>query len=243
MSTIDKALDALFLLAERREPQRLTDIAGALALPRSSVHRLLQPLVARGLAEQDAQGRYRTGLALVALGLGAAEGEPLALAAKPVLEREAADLGETFFLVVARGGRLVVTEKAEGSGFLRAAPRLGTTVPVHATAVGQLFLAFAPDAVEAGELTRYTAGTPRSKRALEAAVDEARRQRWALNDEAWQAGLSVVAAPILAGERLLGCVALAMVSPRFHALGRATAVRRVRHAAEGIELRLEGNVP
>ena len=111
-----------------------------------------------GLLERDAHGRYQAGLGLMTLGLACARREPIAHAAQPVLEAAAHELGETFFLVVARGGRLVVLEKAEGDGFLRAAPRLGSSVPVHATAVGKLYLAHAPDAVELEALPRYTPG-------------------------------------------------------------------------------------
>ena len=36
-------------------------------------------------------------------------------------------------------------DKCEGGAFLRVAPTIGSEVPVHATAVGKLHLAFAPD--------------------------------------------------------------------------------------------------
>lgn len=243
MSTIDKALDALFLLSERPQALRLADLARELDMPRSSAHRILAPLVKRGLAEQDSNGRYRAGFALMALGLNVASREPLATAAKPVLESAAAELGETFFLVVARAGRLVVLEKAEGNGFLRAAPRLGADVPVHATAVGKLYLAFAPELVTVDELTRYTPATLRNRKALNAEVERVRAQGWATNLEEWQAGLAVAAAPIMSQGRLQGAVALATVTARFTAIGTPTAMRRVVHAAEGIALRIEGRCP
>ncbi len=243
MSTIDKALDALFLLSERPQALRLADLARELGMPRSSAHRILAPLVKRGLAEQDSNGRYRAGFALMALGLNVASREPLATAAKPVLESAAAELGETFFLVVARAGRLVVLEKAEGNGFLRAAPRLGADVPVHATAVGKLYLAFAPELVSVDELTRYTPATLRNRKALNAEVERVRAQGWATNLEEWQAGLAVAAAPIMSQGRLQGAVALATVTARFTAIGTPTAMRRVVHAAEGIALRIEGRCP
>ena len=197
----------------------------------------------RGLAEQDSDGRYRAGFALMALGLNVASREPLATAAKPVLESAAAELGETFFLVVARAGRLVVLEKAEGNGFLRAAPRLGADVPVHATAVGKLYLAFAPELVSVDELTRYTPATLRNRKVLNAEVERVRAQGWATNLEEWQAGLAVAAAPIMSQGRLQGAVALATVTARFTAIGTAIATRRVVHAAEGIALRIEGRCP
>ncbi|MSR12964.1 MAG: IclR family transcriptional regulator [Gammaproteobacteria bacterium] len=181
MSTIDKALDTLFLLSERGGAMRLADLARALGMPRSSAHRILAPLVKRGLAEQDADGRYRAGFALMALGLNVASREPLALAAKPVLELAAADLGETFFLVVARAGASVVLEKAEGSRFLRAAPRLGAIVPVHATAAGKLYLAYAPEQVKLAELDRFTPRTIRAQKTLALEVERVRAQ--GLGDE------------------------------------------------------------
>lgn len=240
MTAIDKALDALLLLGRSAEALRLRDVAARLGLPRSSTHRVLTPLVRRGLAEQDQEGRYRVGYAVLGLGLGVARRDALCAVAQDVLEAAAAELGETFFLVVARGGRLVVMAKAEGNGFLRAAPQLGTEVPVHATAAGKLYLAHAPERVEEGPLQRYTARTLRARRALDDDVARARSQGYASNLEEWQAGLCVVAAPILAGSDLAGVVALAMVAARFEAIGITTASRRVRHAAEGIALRLEG---
>ena len=60
---------------------------------------------------------------------------------------EAEELGETFFVVAPRAGEIAVLDKVEGTGVLRAAPRVGSTVPVHATAGGKLCLSFAPDEV------------------------------------------------------------------------------------------------
>ena len=74
----------------------------------------------RGLVERDASGRYRPGMGLVALGLGALGREPVVAAARPLLEADAAELGETVFLVGARAGRLIVLDKgrvvSDGTG-------------------------------------------------------------------------------------------------------------------------------
>jgi DNA-binding IclR family transcriptional regulator len=174
-ATVDKALDLLFRLHEESSPMGVTALGLALGVPKSSAHRLLASLCRRGLVEQDDRGRYRPGIGLVALGLGALEREPLVAAARPVLEAEALALGETVFLVVARAGRLVVLDKAEGTGFLRAAPRVGSEVPLHATAVGKLFLALDPAAVKRppGDPERFTEHTLRGL-ALDRAVALAR---------------------------------------------------------------------
>jgi DNA-binding IclR family transcriptional regulator len=104
---------------------------------------------------------------LLGLALGTLDREPLVAAARPVLERHAQALGETFFLVVARGGTLLVLDKAEGTGLLRVSPRVGSAVPVHASAVGKLYLAHAPELVALEpKLTRFTARTIVSPRKL-----------------------------------------------------------------------------
>jgi len=242
--TVDKAIDVLFHLHRASGPRGLTEVATALRLPKSSTHRLLASLRRRGLVEQDERGSYRPGTGLIALGLGAQQREPAVVAARPVLERAAREVGETFFLVVARGGELLVLDKAEGTGVLRAAPRVGSRVPVHATAVGKLYLAFAPDEVDFDprRARAFTAATLTDARALEAAVDEARRSGRALNRDEWVAGLSVLAAAVRAGGRLHACIALAAPTRRLDELGVAAMSARVCDAAALVAARLRGEV-
>ena len=174
--------------------------------------------------------------------LGALESEPIVVAARPVLEEEARALGETFFLVAARAGRLVVLDKAEGTGFLRAAPRVGSSVPVHATAVGKLFLAFGGDAITAPAepFERFSENTCTRAHELASDVERARRRGFAENREEWIPGLSVLAAPVRAGDRMLGAVAMAASSHHFLALGAEEIAQRALAAAERIAARLEG---
>jgi DNA-binding IclR family transcriptional regulator len=241
VSTIEKAVDVLFHLHEGREPRGVTEIGRALGIPKSSAHRLLAALGRRQLVERDEHGRYRTGIGLVALGLAVIEREPIVLAARPVLDAEAAELGETVFLVGARSGRLVVLDKAEGTGFLRAAPRIGAAVPVHATGVGKLFLAFGDGSVAApAELERFTPRTAGDARALQREVDGARRHGFAENREEWIPGLSALAAPVLAGGRMVGAIAVAAPTPRLEGLGRGAVGERIRAAAGKVAARLEG---
>jgi DNA-binding IclR family transcriptional regulator len=242
LGTVEKAVEVLFHLHGESSPQGVTAIGRALGLPKSSAHRLLAALGRRGLVERDEGGRYRTGIGLVALGLGVLESEPIVVAARPVLEEAAQALGETFFLVAARAGRLVVLDKAEGTGFLRAAPRVGSSVPVHATAVGKLFLAFGGDAITAPAepFERFSENTCTRAHELASDVERARRRGFAENREEWIPGLSVLAAPVRAGDRMLGAVAMAASSHHFLVLGAEEIAQRALAAAERIAARLEG---
>jgi IclR family acetate operon transcriptional repressor len=241
-ATVDKALDVLFHLHAQATPQGVSAIARALGLPKSSAHRLLSALGRRGLVERTEASLYRPGFALIALGLGVLASEPVVAAARPVLEEHAREVGETHFLVAARAGELVVLDKVEGTGFLRAAPRVGAVVPAHATAVGKLYSAFAPEALDAEEqpLAAFTPRTLCDPRAFDAEVRRARRRGFAANREEWIPGLSVLAAPIRPGGRMAGAVAVAAATPRLEALGVPALAERLRAAGERIAARLEG---
>jgi DNA-binding IclR family transcriptional regulator len=242
---VEKALDVLFHL-HGAGASGVSAIARALALPKSTTHRLLASLGRRGLVERDEQGRYRPGLRLVALGLGVLDREPVVAAARPELEAEARASGETLFLAAARGGRIVVLDKVEGTGFLRASPRVGEEVPVAVTATGRLHLAFAAESVAAAAAQSTPKGVE-ARQVLAREVARARRRGWAQNREEWLPGLAVVAAPILvrgaagAGpERLAAVVALAAPTVRLPAAHAERVARRVVAAARRIGATLEG---
>ena len=241
--TVEKAVDILFHLHGSSESRGVTAIAADLGLAKSSTHRLLTTLLRRGLVERDERGRYRPGIGLVALGLGALEREPVVVAARSVLEEEAESLGETFFLVGLRAQEIVVLDKVEGTGFLRAAPRVGSAVPVHATAVGKLYLAFASGLLSfpGGTLEAFTSRTAVDVGSLRAAVAETKLRRWASNRDEWIPGLSVLAAPVLSDERMMAAVALAMPSARLEEFGEEVLARRIVAAGLRIASRLEGS--
>jgi DNA-binding IclR family transcriptional regulator len=244
-TAIDKALDVLFHLHASPLALGVSELGRSLDLPRSSAHRLLSSLKRRALVEQDAAGRYRPGIGLIALAAGVLERDPLVTAARPVLEAHAESLGDTFFLVAARAGRLTVLDKAEGTGVLRVSPRLGSSVPVHATAVGKLYLAYAPEQLTPiePERERFTENTVPDDDALRAEVQVARERGYATNRQEWQQGLYVVAAPILAGGgRMHGSVCAALPTTRMEQLSEHDVAERVVAAARTVSQRLQGVV-
>lgn len=239
LTTVEKAVDILFHLHASPEPQGVTAIGRSLGLPKSSAHRLLAALGRRGLVDRSERGRYRPGAALIALGLGALAREPLVELAREVLAATASQLGETLFLVAARCRELVVIDKAEGTGFLRVSPRVGESVPLHATAVGKLYLAFAPESVDLErEPTAFTQRTTTGPAELAAEVASVRRRGFATNDQEWLPGLGVVAAPVFSRDRLVAAVALGAAAARLAEIGSREVTSQVLAAAARIEARL-----
>jgi DNA-binding IclR family transcriptional regulator len=240
-ATVGKALDVLFHLHEAEEPLGLSEIGRALGVPKSSCHRLLASLVNREIVERDEAGRYRPGLALLSLGFGVQNRDPVVSAARSALIEEANALGETVFVVGLRHGRLRVLDKIEGRGFLRAAPAVGDLLPSDVTAAGKLYQVYG----EAAEVD--AAFEPGSQAALNGAeAAELQRRGYAVNRDAWIDGLSVLGVPIWqqAGpgqRRMVATLALAAASTRFDVLGEGVIAGRLIAAAERIAERLGMN--
>ncbi|MDJ0787252.1 MAG: IclR family transcriptional regulator [Myxococcota bacterium] len=241
-TSIDRALALLFVLHESREALGVTQVARAAGMPKSSAHRLLAALSRRGLVEQDESGRYAPGFALVALGLGAQGRDAIARVTRPALFELAEGLGETVFLCAPRGGHLVVVDKVEGAGFLRAAPDVGTRIPTHATAVGQLFLALRPEAVPLGSepFESFGPATPRSRAELEPRLSAIRVARRAESRGGWIPGLWVMAAPIHQASEMCGAVAVAAPEARVAALSPLRVADALGAAVARIDARLAG---
>jgi DNA-binding IclR family transcriptional regulator len=242
--TVEKALELLFHLHAVAKPCGVSDLARQLSMPKSSVHRLLNSLSTRALIEQDEDGRYKPGVGLVALGLGVIEREPVVTAARPVLEQSSRELGETLFVVAARAGRLIVLDKVEGTGVLRAAPSVGSTLPVHATAAGKLYLAHAPELVETppDALQTFTERTNRTARKLQREVALAKQDGYAFNREEWVQGLCVVGAPIMDDGPLRGVIVAAIPTQRFDALGMEMLGQTLASAGRRVAARLAGRL-
>ena len=233
-ATVEKALDVLFFLHDSGGALGLSEIGRALDLPKSSCHRLLAALVEREVVDRDGAGRYRPGLALLSLGIGAQQREPIVTAARPSLEQEATRFGETVFLVALRHGQLRVLDRVEGPGFLRAAPGIGDVIPSDVTAAGQLYDVFAPP----------PSGSELPSNGLDS--DGARvvsERGYALNRDAWIDGLSVLGVPVWqecgnADPEIIGVMALAASSPRFDRLGESEIAESVLAAAARVGERL-----
>ena len=231
--TVDKALRVLEELHAARAPLALAELSRALHMPKPTTHRLLASLLHAAVVEQHLDGRYALGIGLVRLGLGSLALEPIVRASQLELERAARELGETFFLVKARAGRLVVLSKVEGTGMLRVAPDVGAEVPLEVTASGRLYMALAPELL---------AGNPGIKKVSAASVKRAGARGYDVNEGEWIPGLSVVAAPILLNADLLGCVTFAGPAVRLTGSRLKTAIDVTRALAERVSRSLSGRV-
>lgn len=115
--TLSRAVQLLKLItAHNRLGLRLVDMYRRTGLERSTVHRMLQGLVAERLVRQDAESkRYYLGPLLYEMGLAAAPRQALRDICLPYLQAIAEQTGDTVFMTVRSGFDAVCVARADGS--------------------------------------------------------------------------------------------------------------------------------
>ncbi|MDW5330288.1 IclR family transcriptional regulator [Plantactinospora sp. KLBMP9567] len=218
---------------------RLSEIARRSNLPLATAHRHVQELVDWHALERREDGTYQIGARLWHLGLLSAMHVELREAALPHLQDLCAATGDTVHLAVRDGGSALYVERLGGARSVRVVSRPGGTLPLHATAVGKVLLAWAPDDVRQSVLSRPERLTPYTvvePARLAAQLAEIRRSGVAWTREEMTLGASSVAVGVTgaAGE-VVAAVGLVVPSPRPNI---GTGLRALRAAVNAISARL-----
>ena len=144
-------------------PRRsLTELATAAGLPLSTAHRLLAELEQWQAVERLADGSYVVGRRLWQLGTLAPVQRELRAVALPAMQDLYEATHENVQLAVREGEAALYVERIHGRSSVAVATRVGRPLPLHATGVGKVLLAYAPrEVVDAclahlASMTRYT---------------------------------------------------------------------------------------
>src|SRR3954447_4289216 len=212
---------------------------GALArragLPLTTAHRLVAELVTGGFLERHPDGAYVVGRRVWDLGLLAPAQAGLRDVASPFLHDIYAATLATVHLAVRDGDRALYLDRLAGSASVPVVSQVGSRLPLHATGVGKVLLAHAPEDVRTavlGDLVRVTPYTITQPGRLEEQLRRGGRGGGAQTSEEMSLGACSVAVPVrtLSGEVV---AALGIVVP---GLGRdrARLVSALQVAAAGI---------
>jgi IclR family acetate operon transcriptional repressor len=201
---VDKALRILETLGKASEDLGLVELSRQLAIEKSTLHRLLGTLEARGFVRRDPISlRYSLGIRMLELGTAVTARSALARAAHPVLDRLALRSRHTVNLAVLDGDEILYVAKRESAEPLRLTVEVGRRLPAHCTALGKAMLAFRP-APEVRRLfgrrrrlQRFTPSTITDPHKLLRHLDEVRRTGVAVDREELIPGLRCLAAPVL----------------------------------------------
>jgi len=203
VAVVERAARVLSLFAESpRRTLGVTEIAQALGLSKTVVHRILTSLRAQGFVElEEPARRYRLGPKTLLLGLAYLERIDVRDLARPVLEELSERFEETATLSVRSGGTRVYVDQVTPKRDIKMVVPLGRPFPLHAGASSKVLLAFLPDdereAYLAGTLAQLTPLTVTDVATLTEELEEVRLRGWAASYGERQEGAGSVAAPIL----------------------------------------------
>jgi DNA-binding IclR family transcriptional regulator len=207
------------LRALERAPRGLSlaELSLAVALPKSTVHRLAGALATEGLLASAPGGRIVLGSAVSRMAAASARTLPQRL--RPVLEALAAQLGETVDLAVLDGSSVRFVDQVPGSQRLRAVSAVGVSFPLHCTANGKALLAaLGPQealALLPARPARLTPATIVSRAALSAELEEIRSSGVAFDREEHTEGIGAVGVAIHDGSGPVAALSVPVPMTRF----------------------------
>lgn len=205
----------LEVVAEKDQFFSLQSLVEETGLPKPTLHRMLQQLESAGMLQRDGDGRhYSTGLRLRRLAETLLLNNTVHGARHAVLRRLVEEVGESCNLTSLSGAEVLYLDRVETPAPLRFYLHPGSRVPAHCSASGKLFLAqMSPSQrrrlLEPVTLEKYTERTIVEPSALEAEIEQVRRDGYAMDREEFLPGLVCLAVLVpRAGGRSNTAVAL-----------------------------------
>ena len=198
IQVIARAADLLRALEHAGGGMTLSEVAAAIDLPRSTVHRIALALENEGFVVWSAHGLVRLGPALAPL--ARASQWSLGDLARPYIATLSGELNETVELSVLQGGGALLVDQIVAHNRLRAVSTVGARFPAHCTANGKALLAVLPDAevkrLLGERLERFTARTITRRNELLAELATVRETGLAYDREEYTEGVASIAVAV-----------------------------------------------
>ena len=213
IQSIERAAAVLRLLARGSGHHGLAEISASLGLPKGTAHGILRTLQRVEFVEQDqASGRYRLGAALLHLGTSYLDANELRSRSINWSDTLAARSGQEVRIGMHHDGAVLVVHHVFRPDDTMQTLGIGAMLPLHATALGKVLLAYDADlsgTVRRRELTSLTRRTIVKPAALERVLAEVRASGWASEAEECMPGEASIAAPIrVPGGLVVGAIGI-----------------------------------
>jgi DNA-binding IclR family transcriptional regulator len=217
VQAIARAASVLRALERAPHGLALGEIAAAVELPKSTVHRLVAALAEEDLVVAERGGRVRLGAGIARL--AAAGREALSDRLRPVLLELRRDLDETVDLAVLDGAGVRFVDQIPAPRRLRATSAVGEVFPLHCTANGKALLAALPEdralALLPSRLPRFTPNTIDSRDRLQTELTRIRREGVAFDREEHTEGICAAGAAVLDASGPVAAISVPVPVQRF----------------------------
>jgi DNA-binding IclR family transcriptional regulator len=198
-SVTSRALDLLGAFDPDHRRLTLTELANRAGLPLATAHRLIAELQKWGALDRLPTGEYVIGRRLWDLGLLAPVPSGLRQAASPFLHDLYGATLATVHLAVRDGTSVLYIDRLSGHVSVPVVSKIGSRLPMHATGVGKVLLAFAPPSLVTAvlsDLSRVTPYTVTNPARLAAQLERVRIDGYATTGDEMSLGASSVAVPV-----------------------------------------------
>lgn len=243
---VRKAFQILSRIAGSREGLTISELSKQLGISKSTVHGVAAALEAEGAVVRDPSSkRFTPGLTLFELGRKAYTRVDLKDVARPFMETLMNRTQESVFLGVRNGSHVTVVDIVPSMSDLKITAPVGTTIPLLTGATGKVFLSVMPPdqaraLLQAKGLVAYTKKSITEAEAFLQAVEQARGDGFAVDDEEYIPGVRAIAAPVHGGgERFTAAIWVVGFKPSLNRKKMETLADATREAGMAISRRIE----
>ncbi len=215
-ASLEKGLALLNLIARDRGQTPLKELAAGLALPRSTLYRLINTLEGAGMITRLEHRRYDIGLPLAKALHGITPAGQLARLCRPALRQLAAACGATAHLGVMENDMVtyLVKESAPSVPAALSISVENTQLEAYCSGIGKVLLAWLPEAERArylagGPFVALTARTITGPQQLRETLETVRAEQFARDDGEIAEDLYCLAVPLLNGDQSV-CAAISL---------------------------------
>lgn len=143
VNSLAKAIMILSIIKEADESCSISYLSSKLALPPSTVHRILETLCEYKFIRKNPESKkYGLGPALISLGRSASQNTHIQILAHGILQELARDSEEDAFFIVPTGNKGLVLDRVDGPGTLKVVENIGVELYLHCGAMRKSLLAF-----------------------------------------------------------------------------------------------------
>lgn len=242
---VGRTVDLLLSFSRERPQWGITELAAALSMTKSRVHRIVKTLESKAvLARSDSNRRYRLGLRMFELGAMAAENFGGQRLLRPLLAGLAAEMAATIVFRLRDGDEIVLLESVENPGPVRVVLPFGTRYPIYYGAAGMAISAALAQAelralVPDGPLRQFAPHSFRSGRQFRSALRQVRELGYALSDERVQPGVRSVGVAVRGADGgVVGALVAGFAKSELTESTAPRVSRRLQQAAEELSVTL-----
>jgi IclR family transcriptional regulator, acetate operon repressor len=236
---VDRAARLLSEVVHATDPVTFTELTLVTGLAKSTTSRLLLALERNHLVRRDDHGRFLPGEMFVSFAWRGGADTSLVAVAQPFLDKLGKVTGETINLGIASGGTVEQIAQVDCTYLIGGTNWIGRPVPLHASGLGKVLLAYGAAKLPAGALERCTDKTITSDAALRGELAAVRARGYAVTDEELERGLIAFAAPVFRYDgTVVAAISVSAPATRMTREAASNAARHCMEAAAGLSAAL-----